>query len=125
MSELVEYGTVARIRPIEGTVDFMVTVNLSKEPEGDWLEAFEENRKRCIFCPALRIEGLALSFISRWSSVRSRLDALRRVINRTNMLFTKRVELELKANQAATPAKPAEHPENVEALTKQLHAEGY
>ena len=76
------YKGVASIRPIEKTVDFEVDVELTSEPSDDWKKELAKCASAAVFCPAIEVKGATVTFVSRWSSIRSRLDALRRAMQR-------------------------------------------
>jgi hypothetical protein len=114
----IEYKAVKSVKKLDATHDYLVRVELSEKPDEEWLEAFFDNCRRSLPCPACRPEGADLVFISGAAAIRGRVLGLKRVIHRTNMDFAA-----IKEAPMAIPVKATDEP-TAEQIEEMLKREG-
>lgn len=113
--DAIEYKEVGKVQAIPESRDFLVRVRLTEKPDEEWIEAFVRNARLSIVCPAARVEGSEIVFVSGHGAIRNRILNLRRVINRTNNDFATVKEVPPLAQPSASDRPTAEE---IEAMLK-------
>ena len=94
--DVIEYKSLAKVKSIEGSMDFTVFVELSAEPSVEWWDRFRAEMRLSPFCPACARDGeTGLAFVSGHAAIQYRIDGLRRVISRVNNTFRPRRVIEV------------------------------